>query len=147
MWYHKFVISKRTREPYTLCCYFVNSNLSDLLPCSSQKGQQKQIATSRQRASCCLAFYKKTKRENRSEKESERAIFLGRSFKKSDKERFALLLFAKRAPKSKSRFRSFRTIAKERISLSLSCNKRERAKRSFALFKKSEKERFALLLF
>ena len=44
---------------------------------------------------------------------------LFRSFKKSKQELFALLLFAKRATKSKSLFRSFKKSAKERIALLL----------------------------
>ena len=81
------------------------------------------------------------------------ALSLFALFKKSAKERFALLLFSKRAKKSDSLFcsflkerkraiRSFALLKRAKKSDSLFCSiqkERQRANRSFALFKKSER--------
>ena len=68
-------------------------------------------------------------------KKSERAIFLGCSFKKSDKERFALSLFTKRVTKSDLLFPSFQKSDEEGFSLSLFTKRpKEQTKEQIAFF-------------
>ena len=65
--------------------------------------------------------------------------------KKSDKERFALSLFSKRATNSDSLFtKRAKKSDKEQIPLLLFTTRQQRANCSFALDKKSDKEQIAL---
>ena len=70
-------------------------------------------------------------------KKSERAIFLSRSFKKSDKEQFTLLLFTKRATKSDLLCCS---LPKESQRANCSFDLLKRAQKSKSLFHSLQKE-------